>query len=176
MTGMSSSRLVPCPTCTRHVRTSEGACPFCSGELPESVRNAPAPRRPPGRLSRNALYTFGATTLTLAAAVACGDTTTSNEGSDEAGSDVGNYADTMGGALYGASAIDGPNEAASDATSPPDEGADGGFPQDGQTLDTGTDTGADAPVFEAGPDVEHIHIDGGGKESGIHPVYGAAPP
>ncbi len=179
---MRSSRLVPCPACTRHVRTSEGACPFCSETLPESVRSAPAPRRPPARLSRNALYVFGATTLTLAAAVACGDGTTTGDGSKEAGgSDVANNDDTLGGTLYGSPAFDSGSDTASDTTPSPDGGADGGSPEDGQSVDTGTDgsadTSADAPSLEAGRDAGHFHFDSGfSHEGGVHPVYGAAPP
>ena len=35
-------RLLPCPSCSRHVRAGDTACPFCSSELPAT----PADTRP----------------------------------------------------------------------------------------------------------------------------------
>ena len=66
---MKRAHLVPCPSCARHVRVSEAACPFCRGALDESLRAQPAPQAAPARLSRAALYALGAAgTVTLAAA------------------------------------------------------------------------------------------------------------
>jgi len=51
--------LVPCPSCHRHIRTGEHACPFCGGELPAAL----AARAIPGatqRLSRAAAFAFTA--------------------------------------------------------------------------------------------------------------------
>jgi hypothetical protein len=61
--------LRPCPGCSRHVRASESACPFCGGELDAAFRSAPSPRAPVvGRLSRAALFAIGAGGVV----VACG--------------------------------------------------------------------------------------------------------
>ncbi len=35
-------RLIPCGTCSRHVKASEGACPFC--RAPTAIRSEPATR------------------------------------------------------------------------------------------------------------------------------------
>ncbi len=70
---MTPSHLVACPSCARHVRVTERACPFCSSVLSATLRSSPAPRAPAARLSRAALYAFGAGTLSMASA--CGGTT-----------------------------------------------------------------------------------------------------
>ena len=65
---MTRAHLRPCPGCSRHVRVSEGACPFCAASLDASFRAAPAPVPPSRRLSRAALFAFGTGTLVLAPA------------------------------------------------------------------------------------------------------------
>jgi hypothetical protein len=63
-----------CPGCSRHVRVSEPACPFCGGELDGAFRSTPSPRVPAvGRLSRAALFAVGAGGI--AAGSACGSMT-----------------------------------------------------------------------------------------------------
>jgi hypothetical protein len=62
---MNRPHLRPCPGCSRHVRVSEGACPFCGGALDASFRAAPAPVPPSRRLSRAALVAFGTGALVL---------------------------------------------------------------------------------------------------------------
>lgn len=61
--------LVPCPGCSRHVRTTEGQCPFCEAALPRDLERkvVPAATR---RLDRLAAFTF-ATSLV---ATACSGT------------------------------------------------------------------------------------------------------
>lgn len=66
------SHLVPCPSCARHVRTSEAQCPFCAGSL-ESVADTPAPKMPNTRLGRAAQFAFGAAVATSMTVSACGD-------------------------------------------------------------------------------------------------------
>ena len=66
-----SAHLVPCPSCSRHVRSSESACPFCASALAPSA--GPAPRSPGQRLSRAALFALGAS---AAAVAACAGSTT----------------------------------------------------------------------------------------------------
>lgn len=57
--------LAPCPACRRHVRASDGQCPFCATPL------AVLPTVPSavGRLARGALFAF------TSSVVACGGTT-----------------------------------------------------------------------------------------------------
>jgi hypothetical protein len=66
---MSQARLRPCPQCARHVRVSEATCAFCGVVLEPSFRAAPPPIAPSTRLSRAALFAFGAGTAALAPAV-----------------------------------------------------------------------------------------------------------
>jgi hypothetical protein len=54
--------LAPCPSCRRHVRIDERACPFCAAALPEL---APRTIARGGRLSRAAVFA-GASLLTAA--------------------------------------------------------------------------------------------------------------
>src|SRR4051812_45810637 len=46
---------LPCPSCKRHVRAGDEACPFCASSMPADVRVAAAPTR---RLGRSALFAF----------------------------------------------------------------------------------------------------------------------
>lgn len=65
------SRLIPCASCSRHVRQAEGSCPFCGGALSlASVPPAPLPRK---RLGRAATFAFGASVVGATTLVACGD-------------------------------------------------------------------------------------------------------
>lgn len=62
----------PCPSCARHVRSYETACPFCEARLPGECTLpddvGAEPRSPGGRpLTRAALVLMGATAIT-----ACG--------------------------------------------------------------------------------------------------------
>ncbi len=57
---MGKPNLAACPSCARHVRSSEPACPFCHAPLDDAFRVAP-PRLAPGvRLTRAALFALGA--------------------------------------------------------------------------------------------------------------------
>ena len=96
---MTQPRLLTCPACSRHVRMSESACPFCKASLTEAVQ-AFVPRQPPKeRLSRGALYAFGVGTLAVAAAcggvVAGGGGDGSGGGTSQEGSHT--FADADGG-------------------------------------------------------------------------------
>ncbi len=89
--------LVPCPSCARHVRASESACPFCASALPTDLaRHAvpPATRR----MNRAAAFTFAATLAVSAGAIstsACGGTV--EQGPDDHGG---------GQAMYGTARAD----------------------------------------------------------------------
>lgn len=62
--------LQPCPTCARHVRATESACPFCGAAIELAI----TPRTPSERLGRAALFAFGAAMATNVAA--CSTSTT----------------------------------------------------------------------------------------------------
>lgn len=51
--------LVPCPSCTRHVKTTEASCPFCASALPASLASAVVAGSTQ-RLSRAAAFAFTA--------------------------------------------------------------------------------------------------------------------
>jgi hypothetical protein len=57
---MTEARLRPCPSCARHARVSEPACPFCGARLGEGFRTFVAPKAPTLRLSRAAMFALGA--------------------------------------------------------------------------------------------------------------------
>lgn len=63
--------LVPCPSCQRHVRATEHACPFCAAALPAALADGAIPAATQ-RMKRAAAFAFTAT-LALAG---CGDSTT----------------------------------------------------------------------------------------------------
>jgi hypothetical protein len=66
--------LVACPDCSRHIRTTEVTCPFCSAAVAAAIASA-APRPIPSeRLSRAAMVAFTAASL---GAAACSGTVTS---------------------------------------------------------------------------------------------------
>lgn len=52
--------LRPCPSCSRHVRPSEAACPFCKTALPEVSGEPAMPGRVVPRVGRAAIFAFGA--------------------------------------------------------------------------------------------------------------------
>ncbi len=69
---MSRSQLIPCRGCSRHVRTSDAACPFCGAALSLQARTRPAPEVPRGHLSRAALFAIGAAAAAAAATASVG--------------------------------------------------------------------------------------------------------
>ena len=119
-----AASLVPCPSCARHVRSSERACPFCRSALSTDL----AARAVPGttqRLSRAAAFTFAASL----AATGCASDPVPNDAATvtDTGSDAGTIVTDTGPADTGA---------------PTDTGA---------PADTGTQADAGAPV-DAGKD------------------------
>ncbi len=62
--------LVTCHACARHIRASEGACPFC-----HALNIAPPQARPTPtqRLGRAALFAFGAAVSTSVALTGCSE-------------------------------------------------------------------------------------------------------
>lgn len=56
---MNRPHLSACPSCARHVRVSESACPFCQSALGDAFRAAPTRPAPGIRLARAALFALG---------------------------------------------------------------------------------------------------------------------
>jgi hypothetical protein len=122
----ASMSLVPCPSCGRHVRPSERACPFCASALPDDLasRVRPIPR---GFVSRAAMMLF-ASTLGTAGAVGCSsDSTTTTPPADTGvpSDTAGDAIDTMPAPAYG-------------------------VPWD-SSIDTSVDTGVDSAPTDAKP-------------------------
>lgn len=61
------SILVVCPSCHRHLRTSETACPFCGADVRRAVADAAPRPMPRERLGRTAMLAFAAVNLGVAA-------------------------------------------------------------------------------------------------------------
>lgn len=60
------SQLLPCSSCSRHVRRTESACPFCGTSI--AFAGASSARTSTERLGRAAIFTFGAVIATTAGA------------------------------------------------------------------------------------------------------------
>lgn len=61
------SHLAPCPSCNRHVRVSDAACPFCGTVVVTAAADVASPGGMRGRLGRAALFAAGATLMGLSA-------------------------------------------------------------------------------------------------------------
>jgi hypothetical protein len=101
--------LIPCPECSRHVRRTEAACPFCAAEIGATLSAAPERAMPTSRLGRSALFAFAAVSV---GAAACSSDTNSPTGSTvkvgDASTDGARQGDGGGAmALYGAPAAGG---------------------------------------------------------------------
>lgn len=169
--------LRPCPSCSRHVRATETACPFCSAVLPPTASSPPT--RSLGRLGRAAIFAFGAATTTTA--VACGDGTQPTPSDSGSSIDSGPEVVADGGSdapvsiddfdanvapLYGAPPPDASEPVDAPASTPPGQ------------VDSGTDAGGPAPLYGGPPKPEP---DGGSSSTepdaggGIAPLYGGVP-
>ncbi len=148
------SQLLPCPSCTRHVRRSENGCPFCGAPL--ALEGEPARPLPTQRLGRAATFAFGAAIATSVAA--CGAATTPNT------TDTGMAGQDGGiGPAYGA-----PSDAGSDAGM---LAMYGGPPTDSGVTDQ--DTGGPGPLYGGPfPDDAGAQPEDGGN---VAPAYGAVP-
>ena len=75
--------LSPCPSCSRHVKTTEASCPFCKATLAErTVAAVPIVKN---RMTRAAAYAFGASL----AVTGCVTGTVPGEGSGDGTLDGG---------------------------------------------------------------------------------------
>ncbi|MFK7989794.1 MAG: hypothetical protein AB8I08_27495 [Sandaracinaceae bacterium] len=90
--------MVPCPGCTRHVRSADTHCPFCGDALPLALRQQRRAVAP--RMGRAAMFAFGAA-MAVSTASGCDDTSTPEV-------DSGSEVDAGGGVApaYGAPAED----------------------------------------------------------------------
>ena len=131
--------LLACPGCSRHIRSTERACPFCQSAVVFGV--PPARVLPRRRLSRAALA-FGASTLAVAT-LSCGGVSGTGiddeaglaEGATDGARDAAHDGHCMSAALYGgfpgeqpcfeepdAAAREGsPDDGPDDATTPPSD-------------------------------------------------------
>lgn len=129
------SPLAPCPSCRRHVRVAESACPFCGTAVVLEAASAP---RAAQRLGRAAIFTFGA----VAIATSAGCSTSTTPPTDDVGHDA--YYGSIGD-VYGAPALDtnGPFEDV--GTDSGLSAAYGGPPVDAALEDSGTSALYGAP-------------------------------
>jgi hypothetical protein len=67
VTAPMPARLVPCPVCACHVRTTEESCPFCRSAVPSWLGGLVAPEPPTQRLGRAGLYAYGKAAASRAA-------------------------------------------------------------------------------------------------------------
>ena len=129
--------LFTCPSCQRHIRASEVACPFCGQATTESFRAQVSRPRPIARLSRAALFSLTTTAAAAGTLVAC---VTAEEPTYQAlyGGPPVDDDGGQGRTLYGGPAID---------ASMPDAN-DGGAVEDGG--DAGDDAGDGGDGGDAG--------------------------
>jgi hypothetical protein len=167
--------LATCPECHRHVKTTEGACPFCRASLPEDlahrVQNRPVNRN---RFGRAAFVSFGAALATSVVACASDDEDPGDGRQQQtkggAGGTGGDAADAgTGGKATGgtAGATVGGAAGAGGIVSQPvygipidDPDPNIGQPEYGVPID-----------FDAGAPDANNPVDGGGEQNAT-PVYG----
>jgi hypothetical protein len=147
---MTPTHLRACPSCSRHVRVSEAACPFCGAAFSASFRGATAPRAPAARLTRAALFAFGTGGAALTAA--CGSSSSGPPPQQAQPAYGGPAQEVDGGAERGDAGRDGSEE---DATP-------------GDDASPETDAG---PAIDAFPATDAPAA----PETGTFPVYGAPP-
>ena len=141
-----SQRLLPCPSCARHLRASEGTCHFCGASVLEAFAGTAPARLPRTRLNRAAQFAFGAVAATTLGVSGCGG---DSHVVDDAGSgtDAGAMVEEDSGTTPtdAGSEIDAGNEIDSGNIAPPY-----GIPPD----DAGAppdDAGGDVPAYGAPP-------------------------
>lgn len=188
---MNRVRLLACPSCVRHVRATERTCPFCAASLPETFAAAPMPQAPTKRLGRAALYAFGATSITVAAACSSASSTPAYGApvpGDET-SDAADEAQLEATAVYGAPAPDGglPEASDDDATGEPDVtvaplyGAtpvEAGVPRDasGDEIGMGMALYGGPGLFDSGTKGDGASSDASDHDVlSIAPLYGRSP-
>ena len=158
--------LAPCPSCRRHIRITEDACPFCSVALESAELARGAVPGSSQRLTRAAMFVFGATLATSPAG--CDGDTQNPTGAQ--GSVTGTGTGAAGASGTGASDAGGEGGAPVPLYGGPGPGP-GGSGQGGEggvsaTGGQGGQGGAGGASGGAG---------GEGVGGNIQPPYGAAP-
>ena len=98
--------LLACPNCSRHVRSTELACPFCDAALSDAFRATPAPVAPAVRLARAALVALGAGAVVATTACGAGTAVGGPYSTDDGGGDSASSPDEGGvEPVYGAPPI-----------------------------------------------------------------------
>jgi len=118
------SHLAPCPSCQRHVRASDAACPFCGAATVVPGGGASALSGLRGRLSRAALFAAGATLIGMSACTdsKCADLSCTGAGGFGGGGAAGasGTGGTSAGGTTGQAGGGGTNDAGTDAVTPTD--------------------------------------------------------
>lgn len=142
---MNRPPLAACPSCSRHVRLSEKACPFCRVDLPSAFREQAAPQSPARRLNRAALHALRMGAVTVAAATACGGSVSASGG--DGGGDSSALADGSSGAASSGSGSSGgaSSGTASSGTTPSSGTASSGEGSSGVSSGSANDAGYDGP-------------------------------
>lgn len=143
--------LVPCPSCSRHVRTTEGACPFCSAALPTDLSSR-AIGVPKVRLSRAAAFLFGATM----SVTACGDDEPDDGSSVALYGGPGGFGGEVAGGAGGTGAAGGSGGLGGSGGATGGAGGEatggGGAGGEGGEMGMGGDGGGGVPLYGAAPD------------------------
>ncbi len=179
-----STRLIPCSSCARHVRTSDTACPFCGA----ATVSAPTLVGPPlARMSRAAFLALGAAgslamTDCSSAPVPLYGGTSVTSGSDSTGSSSSSGATSAGSEASASSGDEGrvPADAGvepqADATTPDATAIDDAAPSESGPSDASLrpDAPFAEPMYGApAPPPKENDAGGGGV---AQPLYGAFPP
>ncbi|HLK38388.1 MAG TPA: hypothetical protein VKU41_16610 [Polyangiaceae bacterium] len=136
---MNRPPLAACPSCSRHVRLSETACPFCKAGLPSAFRERPAPSPPVRRLGRAALYALRMGAVSVTAVAACGGAVTA-AGGDGGEGDSSALGDGSSGASSSGSAGSGSANSGTASSGTTGSGTAGsGLGSSGTSVDAGFD-------------------------------------
>lgn len=111
------TRLLPCPSCRRHVNNADERCPFCAAAMPTQQTRA-SPSLPLGRLSRIAVLTAGATLA--ASATGCGESTKKTDAGTGGLADGGGH-----GGAGGSGGVEATGGSSAGGTAAPDAGTGG---------------------------------------------------
>ena len=133
---MTKSPVSPCPSCARHVRLNEPACPFCGGELPRAFREQVATRSPAKRLNRAALHALRMSAIPLTVAACGGAVSVAGDGDAAAPQDG---AGSSGAGSSGASSSSGGSSGSSGGTT---SGSSSGGSSSGTTSSGGSSSGS----------------------------------
>jgi hypothetical protein len=146
-----NATLAPCPSCKRHVKVSEGSCPFCKHVLPSDM-NAKGDVSIRG-LSRAAAYALSASIVVVGCTGGPGDPPTENGTSGgTSGTSGGGSSGSTGGTSGGTSS----GSTTSGGTSSGSSGTTSGEPNDGGNVQPPYG----APAYGA-PAYGAVPVDGG---------------